>query len=183
MGSNFMSIYVCDMDEVSRAVGCRDQAVARSLIETADEPLTSSMEHAIHALVERSYSRDPKTFQHETGPAVIRAFERVCAISSSASVTVEMYDDEEESPLLWNFIWDEWDGDDTLELPLSPHGVPAVTWHGPARTTRYLAAFEELRSSGSSDEEYLGEDEIDEIIEALQSAGAEGKGVFVFVEY
>jgi hypothetical protein len=188
MGSKFMDIYVADLDGIGRQVGSRDMDVVRRVIDAVPEDEREDedpdqpqwREDALRALVERSYTRDPDSLEHEDADGIIWAFEQLCRYSCAASATVEMDEDEDETPLLWDFIWSDWDGGDLLELPLSPYGAPAVGWHGPQRAAQYRDEFAALRSSGANNERYLPAEELDQIIEILDTAVKAGQGVFVF---
>ena len=177
-----MTIYAADRDEVARRVGSRDITTVERVAETAEVPLGTDQRQALAALLNREYTRHPRTLEHDSAPHLIRAFGRLCRLSSSASTTVEMYDDPDATPVLWNFIWSDWDGADMLALPLSPYGNPAVTWHGPQLTAKFRAEFTAWRSGGSLDETYLMGYELDSIIDILGTAEEQGRGVFVFYE-
>jgi hypothetical protein len=58
----------------------------------------------------------------------IRAFQALSELSSKPRITLEIYDDDEKTPELWNFIWSDWEPTEAFNLPLSPFGAPAVTY-------------------------------------------------------
>lgn len=179
MGSNFMAVYVCDLDQIIQLLQSRDGTAVQAITAAADQPLTASESEALRLLVERRYVRDPHTSVADNGDVLIRAFERVCRHLCSSHAGVDMYEDEDETPLLWEFVWD---AEDPLDLPTSPHGTPAVGWHDPEQTAHYVTGFSRQRADGSIDEQFLQPEELDVLIDLLTAAQAQGRGVFVFRE-
>lgn len=135
----------------------------------------------LELLGSRAYTRDEGSWESPDAPELIRAFRRVCEHVGGPASSIEAYEDEEETLTLWNLVWSEWDGTDVLELPLSPHGVPAVTWHGPQKVLEFLSEFTD--ASIPRNAEFLSDQQLRSLLAALSNASKRGLGVFVFVEY
>jgi hypothetical protein len=172
MGSHFMTLYACDPDALVAKVGSGDPGQTPGDAPEEAGPF-------LDQLIQGAY---PRADEHDDAPELIRAFELLCKALDPNGTAIEMYEDEDESPELYRFCWAEWDGDDPFELPFSPHGVPAVTYHGPAATERWAKIFTELRDTEWNEDMIAGED-LDELISALDSAASRGTGVFLFLEY
>lgn len=170
MGSKFMSIYVADLAEIERVVGSGDADLVGRLEGEATEELGS--------LVDGDYPKDEQ--EDERAADLIRALEILCLQLCPSRTTIEMNDDREETPLLWDFLWSGWEGGNPLRLPVSPWGTPAVTWHGPDRVARYRGEFERWRAGGVGNERFIRVDELDDLVAILTEAVEEGRGVFVF---
>lgn len=178
MGSRYVSVYVADLREVTRRVGSRDRGLAEHLTRDIDEALAEPM----LLLIDGEYARLPKAARDQHAPGLIQAFQVLCHDLCRLSVTLQVYDDEEVTPLLWDFLWSDWDGQDPLGLPFSPYGVPAVVWHGPRRIAICRNEFVSLRADGGYDPRYLPPQELDNLINLLNAAVAVNSGVFVFAE-
>jgi len=151
MGSHFLTLYAAPLDKVSAIVGCKDaeKLTALGIAEDADE------RPYIERLIQGQYARDPETFEAEDGAELVRALAVLCEKTASAQVTLELYEDEEETPDLWAFIWSEWEPADPFELPLSPDGAPAVTYKDPAVAADWLRRFEAVKKAGGYGTRYL----------------------------
>ena len=183
MGSKFISIYAADLAEVGKHVGSGDADLVRWLSQEQTEPMSEDEREALDALVSGDYPRfegdDP---EYEQADDLIRAFEFLCEHACVVRDTIEMYDHEEETPLLWEFLWSEVDGDNPFELPYSEYGTPAVAWHTPARVMDYRARFAQWRAGGEVNERFIGLHELDGLIAILERAVEGGHGAFVFYE-
>jgi hypothetical protein len=113
------------------------------------------------------------------GVPAVRALQRTCEAVAVAHAGIEMYYDDEEAPLLYDFITD---GADPFPLPHAPSGAPWVTWHDPAHSAAYLAGFRQARDEESIEPTYLRPEELDNLLEVLTAAQAHGVGVFIVVE-
>jgi len=113
------------------------------------------------------------------GEPALQAFRQVCEAAAVAHAGIEMYYDDAEAPLLYDFITD---GADPFAVPRTPSGAPWVTWHDPAGAAGYLAGFRQASDEESIDPTYLRPEELDTLVEVLAAAQAHGAGVFVFVE-
>ena len=181
MGSHFMKIHPMHLGTVAEIIGSNDPSLLRSLCETSGATRGDADRLAMAELIGgRFTSSDHHLGEHPNAPTLIRALDRLCEYTSQPAPAIEMYDDDERSPLLWEFIWR---GGNPLGLPRSPHGVPAMTWHEPSETARYAMRFTDLKSSGTWNRECLSDAELDEIIRLVRQAKTANLGVFVFVEY
>jgi hypothetical protein len=174
MASHFITVLPNTSATVKAALLSQDSAFEAALL------VEGSAEE--QAALRGTFTRDSKTLESPNAPLIIRAFERICRHFASADLTIEAYEDEDRTPLLWDFVWSEWDGGDDLGLPLSPYGVPAVTWHGPGRVVELLSSFESLHSEGEWDRDCLSLESLDLLLCTLRGARAHQQGVFVFTE-
>jgi hypothetical protein len=172
MGSHFVTLHACSLEQLRAWVGSRDRTLLNRI--AGDERQTH--EQALIELIDGTYD----TEESERAIEMIRAFELLCKLASSHSVTIEMYDDEEESPLIWRLCWE---GEDGIELPVSEEGTPAATYHSAESTQALLHEFEKLQKSGGYEAQYLTEESLAEIIKALEIAEASKSGIYGFVEY
>jgi hypothetical protein len=179
MGSHFLTLYVAPLEKLSAIVGSKDLAKldALSIAEEAAE------RQYIDRLIQRDYARDKDTFEAEDGAQLIRALAALCEKTASTRATLEIYDDEEETPELWNFIWSEWEPEDPFELPLSPDGSPAVTFKDSHAAAVWLSRFERVKEAGGYDSRYLNAGDLATLIRLLQEAVQQSAGVFAFIEY
>lgn len=129
------------------------------------------------------YSRDPDTLEHPEGHMFVRAFKALSEFSAKSRVTLEIYDDDERTPELWNFIWSDWEPEEAFGLPLSPFGAPAVTYKDRGAIVKYVEEFKQVRESGGYDTELMASAALDSLITVLETVAADGPGVFVFIEY
>jgi hypothetical protein len=129
------------------------------------------------------FTRDPKTHEDEDGGKFVLALRAMSERVSPEKVTFELYEDDERTPELWNFIWSEWEPCDPIHLPLSPYGVPAVTFKGPEVIGEYIEQFKSVASSGGYDERFVSSAVLDSMISFLERTSRRGSGVFVFIEY
>jgi hypothetical protein len=178
MGSTYVSIYLADPREAVRRVGSGDRALFEHLTRDTDPALSDCM----RLLIDGGYTRLPKASRSQLAPGLIQAFQVLCHDLCRLTASIEVYDDEDETPLLWKFLWSDWDGDDPLRLPYSPFGVPAVTWHGSGRIATYYHQFASLRASGGYDPRYLDPAALDGLINLLSAAVAMNSGAYVFAE-
>ncbi|HEX6685099.1 MAG TPA: hypothetical protein VF062_20075, partial [Candidatus Limnocylindrales bacterium] len=178
MGSKYVSVYVADLREVARRVGSRDRALAERLTRDIDAALAGPM----RLLIDGGYAGLPKASRDQVAPGLIQACQVLCHDLCRVSATIEVYDDEVATPLLWEFLWSGWDGDDPLALPYSPYGVPAVVWHGPRRIAAYRNEFVSLRANDVYDRRYLPPSELDALINLFDAAVALNSGAFVFAD-
>jgi hypothetical protein len=128
------------------------------------------------------YSRDPETWEHPEGHMFIRAFQALSELSSKSRTTLEIYDDDERTPELWNFIWSNWEPTEAFDLPLSPFGAP-ITYKDREAIVKYLNQFKHVRESGAYDSNFISATNLDLLISVLETAVVDGPGVFVFIEY
>lgn len=129
------------------------------------------------------YARDPETLEHPEGDMFVRAFRALSALSSKSRITLEIYDDDERTPELWNFIWSAWEPVEAFALPLSPFGAPHVTYKDRGAIAKYLDQFKQVRESGGYDTSFVSSRDLDSLISVLETVAADGPGVFVFIEY
>jgi hypothetical protein len=107
----------------------------------------------------------------------------LCKKTATTSATLELYEDEEETPELWNFIWSDWEPEDPFELPLSPNGSPAVTFKDSQAAAIWLSRFDKVQKAGGYDSRYLSSDDLARLILVLQEALKQSSDVFAFIEY
>lgn len=169
MGSHFLTLHACGLEQIQALIGSKDAKLLAKI------PTAARDEHAdaLRALLEQDFdAADPA--------ALIRALEVFCKSAAMHSVTIEMYDDEDAAPLLWQLCWE---GDEVIDLPLSDDGTPALTCLAPASVNARLQAFQQLQQSGGYEDRYLNKDDLERIVGALQVAEAGKLGMFGFVEY
>lgn len=172
MGSHFITLHACALENVRSMLGSRDRAILKRL----ENDERNEHEQALGELIDGTYDKDDSA----QSAGLIRAFELLCKLVSKHSVTIEMYDDEEEAPLLWSLCWE---GEDAIELPISDEGTPAVTYHAPGTVKKLLPEFQKLKKKGGYDEQYLNSDSLADILKALEAASSMKCGLFGFVEY
>ena len=179
MGSHFLRLYVAPLEKLSAIVGSKDLAKLAALGIADDDAERPYIER----LIQRDYARDPDTFEAEDGAQVVRALAALCEKTASKKATLELYEDEEETPELWNFIWSDWEPGDPFELPLSPDGSPAVTFRDSDAAAEWLSRFERVKEAGGYDSRYLNAGDLATLILMLQEAVQQSAGVFAFIEY
>jgi hypothetical protein len=172
-------MYRTALDGLASIVGSHDPAKLAALGFAEDDDARPYLEK----LIQGDYARDPDTFEAEDGAELIRALAALCEKTSSGQVTLELYEDEDETPDLWNFIWSDWEPDDPFELPLSPDGAPAVTFKDSNAAAAWLSRFEKVKSAGGYARRYLSPDELDSMLEFLRDTVKQSSGVFAFIEY
>ena len=160
-------------------MGSKDLAELAALGIAEDAPERPYIEQ----LIRRDYARDPDTFEAEDGAHLVRALAALCEKTASKKATLELYEGEEETPELWNFIWSEWEPENPFELPLSPYGSPAVTFKDSHAAAVWLNRFETVKEAGGYDSRYLNADDLATLILILQEAVQQSAGVFAFIEY
>jgi hypothetical protein len=134
-------------------------------------------------IIKGEYTRDPETLEHPEGDMFVRAFHALSELSSKSRITLEIYDDDERTPELWNFIWSAWEPAEAFALPLSPFGSPAVTYKDRGAIVKYLDQFRQVRESGGYDTDFISSRNLDSLISALETVATDGPGLFVFIEY
>lgn len=174
MGSKFVTVHVCDQAEVLALLAAGDRAW------TATLDIDDAHRAALEDLSRRAAQRDVEAFSDEDAPIWIEAFERACARASALSVTLEVYDDPDETKELWRFIWSEWSPPDVLELPLSEAGSPHVTYLDANDVAEHRRAFARLVEQGGTHERFFPRSECLRLLSTLDEALGRGCGVFVF---
>lgn len=172
MGSHFVTLHVCELKSLQELVGSSD----RSVLNVIDAPKRKEYERELTELINGSFEKDG----NERAGQLIRAFELLCKVVSRKSSTIEMYDDEEQSPLLWRLCWE---GEDGVELPFSEDGTPAVCYHPPEAVTSLTDEFNALQAKGGYDPRYLDSNSLAELLEILRAAKSSRCGLFAFIEY
>jgi hypothetical protein len=172
MGSQWLTLDVCSVAEVVASLE-RPETVER---------VTEAVRPAVLRLAQRDYQRDPKTWQHADADLLIQALREVTALLSNGSQQIELHADEDETPELWDFIWSEWEPSDALQLPLSPHGVPAVTYKDSTSAARYAERFKALRARGGYARRKLAPTQLDALVAALDEAANAERGLFAYYE-
>lgn len=175
MGSEFMSVYVSGVEPVRGLVGARSaDAVARAVGLVPDDP------ELVRRLV---YAEYPRGEECDDAVELIRACAALIAGCSPHAVTLEFYDDPEQAPLLWEFVWSQTAGCDPFELPLSPYGAPAIAYRDPRVAADFLARFETARNKQEIPPRCMAPDEVDTLIATLRRAVEAREGVWVYREY
>jgi hypothetical protein len=172
MGSHFVTLHVCELKTVQGMVGSSDRAI----LDRIDGAGRKDHERELVELIDGTFEIDG----NERAGELIRAFELLCKLVSTHSATIEMYDDEEESPLLWRLCWE---GEDGVELPFSEYGTPAVCYHPLEAVDSLTREFSSLQKEGGYDPKYLDSKSLVEILKTLHAASSAGCGLFAFVEY
>jgi hypothetical protein len=120
-------------------------------------------------IMKGDYTRDPETLEHPEGNMFISAFHALSELSSKSRITLEIYDDDERIPELWNFIWSDWEPAEVFALPLSPFGTPAVTYKDRGAVVKYLDQFRQVRESGGYDTDFVSSRVLDSLISVLEA--------------
>lgn len=116
--SEFVTVYVADLHDVEKIVGSKDSSYVEQ-IERKTSKLNKAEREALLHLINKTYTRDKKSHEHENGDVLLYAFEKILSyVSVDSSAGLEVYADEDEVPELWKLIWEEWD-EDSLSLPFS----------------------------------------------------------------
>jgi hypothetical protein len=176
MGSHFLTLHVGSPAAIS-------ELMARDSRRAIDQIPDVETRRFAEKIMTGEYTRDPDTWEHPEGHMFVRAFQALSELSSKSRTTLEIYDDDERTPELWNFIWSDWEPAGTFALPLSPHGAPAVTYKDRGAIVKYLNQFKEVRDAGGYDPSLLSPTDLDSLISVLETTAAQGPGVFVFIEY
>jgi hypothetical protein len=176
MGSHFLTLHTGSPDAIS-TLKKKDH---RELLDHVKDP---ALRDFVVKILEENFTRDSKTLEHPDGHHFVRAFEVLSQFVCKQAVTLELYDDDEETPELWNFIWSEWEPEDYFFIPLSPYGTPKVTYKNNQALVKYLDQFKSVRKNGGYQNNFVGPKELDSLISTIESAIHQGLGVFVFIEY
>lgn len=163
------------------AIAANDTSVVSEVCEKAS--LDSNEKECLLRILRKEYERDPDTWEHPDGQHLVRAFAALCRYFANKTATIELYEDEDESRLLWFLCWDEWDGDDPFQIPLSPHGCPSVTFHGPDRLTAINEELQKVRAQDNSYSNHISDEELTSLIEFIDQAIVDNQGVFAHIEY
>jgi len=179
MGSHFLTLYAVPLNKLAAIVGSKDvtKLAALGIAEDAEDG------PYIEQLIQGNYSRDPETLESEFGGPLVRALDALCKKTADAEVTLELYDDPEVTPELWNFIWSEWEPHDPLKLPLCSDGAPNVTYKDSNAAAVWLKQFEAVKKSGGYDMNNMDPDDLATLIQFLQDIVKQSSGVFAFIEY
>jgi hypothetical protein len=174
MGSKFVSLYVCDANQVERRVGSGDLAYLKTLDLDAEEvPL-------VQRLLRREYQRDPETKESPEGTKLIYAFERICAKEAVQQTSLEVYVDEDLTPELWALVTADWSIPDRLELPLSEYATNSVVYLDPKDLLPHREALAARERAGDTDEECFPPESLRECLALLDVALGKAFGVYVF---
>jgi hypothetical protein len=176
VGSHFLSLHIGSPAKISQLV---EREAAATLNQIPDLETRGFAERIMRS----DYTLDPETWEHPEGDRFIRAFHALSELSSNSRITLEIYDDDERTPELWNFIWSDWEPAGEFALPLSPSGAPAVTYKDRGAIAKYLDQFRRVRESGGYDTGLVSSTVLDALISFLETAVTDGPGVFVFIEY
>jgi hypothetical protein len=179
-----MAVYACDLGVVRGYIGSRDRALVAAAVATeAGSALEDGHRQALQALVDGTFPTDEDEYLDTYGGIMNFALEALCDHASVATAPgLEMYDDRQASPVLYRFLWDPWDGADTLGLTVVDDDLNAVTWRGPGLRDQYLAEFRAVQAAGGYPR-CLSEETAGDIVEVLEHAREAGVGVFVFTKY
>lgn len=178
-GSEFITIFVCDLEPLKKIIGSKDQDFIKKYTTTKVERQTDLGENnAVRMLVNKEYSRDPKTHEHPDGHLLIYAVKRILQDIASDQTVMEVYVDVEETPELWNLVIGKWDKD-PFQLPLSPYGKPVIRYLQSSSIPGLIKIF---KGNITTKLEYLSEYELDNLLGILESAKKRKSGVFIFYE-
>ena len=174
---NFVSVMV-DEPALDRIVGSRDRSQLPA-VRAACSGLETERAKKL-ALAERLIDGEFTAEEQPDAPLFVYLFQDVCRAVARHKTTEEIYVDEDQFPEMWEFVWDA--GETRFGLPLSPHGSPAVGyWDGPG-VKRFIATFAGLDQADL--EERAGKaytEEMARLLEVLEAAEREARGVFVFL--
>jgi len=176
VGSHFLTLHIGSPAGISALMEGAPQATLEQIPDLETRRFAER-------IVTGDYSRDAETLEHPEGHMFIRAFKALSELSAGSQVTLELYDDDERTPELWDFIWSDWEPTEVFDLPLSPFGAPALTYKDRAAVVKYVEEFKQVRASGGYASELMASAELDALISTLETVAADGPGVFVFIEY
>lgn len=179
-----MAVYACHFDTVARYIGSRDGGlVAAAAATRAGSRLDDVERRALQALVDGTFPRDADAYLNTYGGIMNFALQALCEHACLADAWgLEMFDHQRSSPTLYRFLWDPWDGTDTLGLPEIEDDLNAVNWRGPALVAQFLVEFRAVYAAGGYPG-FLSEEETGDIVEVLEHATRAGAGVFSFTQY
>ena len=176
MGSHFLTLHIGSPAGIS-------EVMKREPLATLNQIPDLETRRFAERIMKGDYTRDPETLEHPEGDMFVRAFHALSELASESRITVEIYDDDERTPELWNFIWSAWEPAEAFALPLSPFGTPAVTYKDRGAIVKYLDQFKQVRESRGYDSRLLSSRNLDALISVMETVATDGPGVFVFIEY
>jgi hypothetical protein len=176
VGSHFLTLHIGSPARIS-------ELMEREPLATLNQIPDLETRRFAERIMTGDYGRDPETWEHPEGHMFISAFQALSELSSKSRIRLEIYDDDERTPELWNFIWSDWEPAEAFILPLSPFGAPAVTYKDRGSIVKYLNQFKQVRESGGYDDDFMSATDLDLLISVLETAAVDGPGVFVFIEY
>jgi hypothetical protein len=189
MGSHYLCLYSFDPGRLREQVGSGDEALTRRLLTAAAKELDPaefhqvSADEVVRAIIDGAFRDDPTALESQYGGHLNHVFRFVCGELCAETTTTEMWDSREDTPLLYQFIWDDWNGGDEVGgLPISNESEPYAVWRGPASVARYHAEFKALLDAGY-DHEYFSAEELYTLVEFLGNAAGAGAGAVVYCEY
>ncbi|MCA9043937.1 MAG: hypothetical protein KDA69_06435 [Planctomycetaceae bacterium] len=181
MSSHFLTLYESQAQLLVNAVGSKDADLGVEIAEQLS--LNSDEQNALSIVLSRTYTRDAETWEHPDGHHIVRAFASMCGYFAVHTDVIELYDDEERAPYLWELCWSDWDGEDPFQLPLSPFGCPSVTFHGHDRLTRICSGLKGIQKKGNTYADFISDDELDALIGVIAHATKSRSGLFTKIEY
>ncbi|MBO0870722.1 MAG: hypothetical protein J2P15_19370 [Micromonosporaceae bacterium] len=175
-------LYVADLPEVIGLVGSQDLDLVRRVVDTADTRLPDAIQQALGMIVDGSYTAPDPDAMSDDGYAVLqrieRAFEQLCRYSSVARATVKGWSHEEETPLLSEVV----PLGGSHQVPIPRLGTLYLAWHPPQQAAHYRDGFTAVRASGSYSPVFLAAEELDSLIDVLNTAVTSRRGVLIFNE-
>jgi len=180
MGSHFVAVYVCDLEILGHYIGVSESSKVQDILERLRPRCHDEGQmKALDKVVRKIYKADPETGESADGHDLIRAFRLICEEHLGEQESLEVYEDPDETPTLWKFIFE---GEAPFEIPLSPYGNPAVSWHSPKHATAILDLFKRELEEKRFKKGFLGEEELKSIVQKLSSAQSGNQGALVFYE-
>jgi hypothetical protein len=174
MGRNFIGVFCVEPDALEGIVGSKSDAKYAALVAAENTPTTRSSA-ALRRIVDGDFSRG----EQPDGGSIINAFEDICRACATHWTGVEIWLSD-EFPEMWDFVWGAHEA--PQGLPESKWGSPAVGYWDAKSVPVQIKILAQLdyktvaeRNHGNSYER-----EITEILEVLEAAHEEGRGVYVF---
>lgn len=167
-------MYAIESEKVAEIIKDKDASVADQIPDTESKTY-------LQKIFDHEYDRDPDTYEHPEGDKYIAAFHELCKGAAEKSLSIECSVDNEQTPELWNLVWSDWEPEDFLELPLSPEGLPAVTYKNSTALQRYTDKLKEVEAGGGYDSSFLRQEDLKEITRFLQECAGSGMDVFIFI--
>lgn len=172
--STILTLYASESGKVAKIIKDKDVSVL-------DQMPDAESKSYLNKIFDHEYERDPDTYEHPEGDKYIFAFHELCKMSATKSTSIECSVDDEQTPEFWHFVWSDWEPEDFLELPLSPDGLPAVTYKDSTMLQKYIDQLKGVEANGGYDSRFLKIDDLREIISFLQDSTSAGTDVFVFI--
>jgi len=162
--SNTLSIYKISHNEVENSLNINFSDKNSFSLKTDEQ------KENLLKLINRDYTRDPETFESEDADLLIESLDFICKTLSKTALSFEFDSDDEKTPDLFLFPFDEWDNENDFKLPLSIEGTPSVVYRDKKSLVKFKTNFKS----------FLEEDDLILLVSIISKAIEESSGLFIF---